>query len=186
MACAVEDFECDGRARVRPQIVGDDRAVGRVLARGFFGRERRVCVDVALDTVGRLRLKEKRVRRGDAFVNLPERRDVVENPEGASVRADDDVVFVYDEVADGTRSHVQTKRLPVVTIVERDEDCALRACEEKTFALRVFTHDVDWIVGQTFDNLSPSSSAVVRAKDVRAHIVEAYAVDGSVGRLIVE
>src|SRR5205085_12402764 len=114
--CAVEDFEHDGRARVRLQIVVDDRAVGRVLAHGFFGRERRVRVDVTLNAVGRLRLKEKRVRRRDAFVNLPERRDVVENPEGATVRADDDVVPVYDDVADGRRSHVETKGQPVVAV----------------------------------------------------------------------
>src|SRR2546430_9570339 len=78
---AVEYLKHDGRARVRLQIVIDDCSVGRVLARGLFGRERRVGVDVAPHARSRLRLKQKPGRSGHYVTNLPARRDVVENPE---------------------------------------------------------------------------------------------------------
>src|ERR1044072_1430211 len=81
VARAVEDFE-DDRVRLRRlQIEVDDGAVGRVLPRGLLGRKRRVRVDVALDAISGLRREEEGVRGSDARVNLPERRDVVENPE---------------------------------------------------------------------------------------------------------
>jgi hypothetical protein len=58
--------------------------------------------------------------------DLAERGDVVENPEAAAVRSDDQVVQmtirVDVEVADGGARQVLAQRLPVIAIVEADID----------------------------------------------------------------
>ena len=73
-------------------------------------------------------------------VDLAQRRDVVEDPEAAAVRADDQVVVLDDEVADRRRRHVQPQRLPVVAVVERDVDLRLGAGEQQALALRILAH----------------------------------------------
>ena len=69
-----------------------------------------------------------RYAAGAAFASacrLPERRDVVEDPEAAAVRAGDQIgaeagaVVLHLDVAHRDRRHVEPQRLPVVAVVER-------------------------------------------------------------------
>ncbi len=53
------------------------------------------------------------------------------------MRRDDQVVVVELEVAHRRRRQVELECLPVVAIVERDEDSALRARDEQTLPHRV-------------------------------------------------
>ena len=75
-------------------------------------------------------LNSTTARSEDVGCDLPQRRDVVEDPEAAAVRADDDVVVVDHEIADRRGRHVQPQRLPVIAVVERDIDLRL-ACRRR-------------------------------------------------------
>jgi hypothetical protein len=103
------------------------------------------------------------------------------------VRAGDQIVALHDHVADRGRRHVQPQRLPVLPIVERDEDFALGAGEEQSLALRILTHGVDRRAGgDAVGDRRPGLAAVMRAEDVRAHVVEPQRVDRGVRGLRVE
>src|SRR5205085_3458463 len=91
-----------------------------------------------------------------------------------------------DEIADRACGHIQTERLPVVAVVERDEDGALRAAKQQPSALVIFAHRVDRIIGQPSDDLRPRLAAVARAIDVRVHIIKAYAIDGDVSNVTIK
>jgi hypothetical protein len=99
---------------------------------------------------------------------------------------DDEVVAVDDEVTDRRRGHVEPQRLPVLAVVERHVDHALRRRVEKTLSERVFPDRVHGIVGQPVHDLLPGLSAVVRPIDMCLEIIETEAVDGRVGREVVE
>src|SRR6266511_3229730 len=100
------------------------------------------------------------------------RRDVIENPEAATVRADDNVVVFHDQVADRGRGHIQSQRLPMLAVVKRYVDGLFRARVEQTFAQRVFAHYVDYAaVGNAVGVVFPGLAAVARAIDVRSQIV---------------
>ena len=65
---------------------------------------------------------------------------------------------------------------------KRDVDLALGAGEQQALRLRILAHHVDRrAVGNAVDDLGPRLAAVVRAENVRAHVVEAQRVDGGVG-----
>ena len=169
------------------EAVINDRAIRRILPRRLLGRQRRIRIHVPADAVGGLRPEEMRRRRDYIRVELPQRRDVVENPERSAVRAHDDVVAVDDEVANRCRRHVQPQRLPICAVVERDMDGSLRPGEKQAFARWVFSDRVDGgVVGQAVDNLLPRLAGVVRAIDVRPLVVEAETIYGRVGRIGIE
>ena len=99
-------------------------------------------------------LKSIVVRR--LTVNLPQRRDVVEDPEPAPVRRRDEIVVLDDDVPHGRRRHVQPQRLPVSAVVERDIDRALGGGEQQALLLRILTNGVDGLaVGNPGDDLRP-------------------------------
>ena len=117
---------------------------------------------------------------------LAKRGDVVENPEAAAVRADHEVVVVNHQIANRSGGHVEPQRLPVVAIVEADEDGEFGAGEEQALAHGIFADGVDGRIGQAADDLLPGVAAIVRAIDVRLQVVEADAVDGGVDGVVVE
>ena len=106
-------------------------------------------IGVSVYLLQRKRYADRRLeqrRRRDAAVDardLPQRRDVVEDPERAAVRADRDVVVLDDEISNRRRRHVEPERRPVVAVVERDPDLRLGPGEQQPFPLRIFAHDVD-------------------------------------------
>src|SRR3954466_14891518 len=97
---AVEVLERDGPGDGGREVVVEDRAVGRVRHRRLVGGGRRVGVRVPPDA-RRDPGPGEDGRRGGRGVDLPERRDVVEDPEAASVRGGDEVVVFDRQIAYG-------------------------------------------------------------------------------------
>ena len=102
------------------------------------------------------------------------------------MRADHEVVFVHHEIADRRRGHVEPQGLPVVAIVEADEDGELGGGVEQALAHGIFADGVDGPIGQAADGLLPGLAAIVRAVDVRLEVVEAKAVDGGIDGVVIE
>jgi len=116
-------------------------------------------------------------------VQLAQRRDVVEDPERAAVRRNNQVVAVNREIAHRGVRQIQLQRLPGISIVEGNIDRCLGAGKKEPLAGGIFTHGVDGSIrGQPGDNLLPVGAEVARAVDVRIQVVEAKSIDGSVGR----
>src|SRR5437763_2875088 len=111
------------------------------------------------------RLQQSRLRPGR--IELPQWRDVVEDPKPAAMRCHAEVIVFDDEVANGGRWHVQTEGLPVLAIIERNVDGALRAGEKQTSTLRVFPHYVHRLtIGNPAYDLLPALTAVACAVNV--------------------
>src|SRR5512138_1862570 len=123
--------------RAWSEIIVDDHTVRRIPADRFLGRERRIRILVAPESISRARLKKdcsnSCARRCHAWLNsiwrrkLPDRSHIVENPETTTVRSNNNVVVVNDEITNGSRRHVEPQRLPVVAVIEGDVYCALSA-----------------------------------------------------------
>ena len=56
---------------------------------------------------------------------------------------DDEVAVADGDVAHGAVRQVQLERLPVLAVVEGDEDAGLGARVEQSAALGILAHDVD-------------------------------------------
>ena len=117
---------------------------------------------------------------------VAQRADIVENPETAAVRAHYQVVVVHHQIADRSGRHVQAQRLPIVAIVEADEDGQFGGGEQQALAHRVFADRIDRAVGQAAHRLCPRGAAIVGAIDVRLQVVQAKAIDSGVRRVVVE
>ena len=143
-----------------------------------FQRTRQAC----------LRREQVRRRRLASGLQLPQRRDVVEDPERPAVRADHEVVVLDDEVADRGRRHVQPQRLPALAVVEaRRRRPRSVPAKSRPAPHRVLAHGVDEPPsGRPRDDLRPGLAAVARAVDVRPQVVEAEGVDRRVGGAGVE
>ncbi len=101
--------------------------------------------------------------------------------------ADDDVVVVDDEIADGSGWQIHFERLPMVAVIPRDVDGALGSGEEQALAPGIFTDRVHrFIFGQAGGDLLPGLARVVCAVDVRVQVVEAKSVDGGVDGIFIE
>src|SRR5207302_10538804 len=113
--------------------------------------------------------------------HLAQRCDVVENPEGASVRRDHQVVTVDREIANRTDRQIELQRLPVLTVVERDISSEFGSGEEQPPALRIFPNRAQegWSGNAVRDRL-PGSAIVSRSIKIRRAIVEAAAIYGCI------
>ncbi len=111
------------------EIVIEDRAIGRILTAWLLLGQRRVGIEIPMHAMGRLRLIEDDVGRRHFRIDLAKRGDVIEDPERTAMGADDDVVIVNDEIADRGGRHVEPQGVPVVAVIEGDEDGPFRAGE---------------------------------------------------------
>ncbi len=182
LAGVVGDVDNDRTGSRRVQIEIDHGAVRRILACRFLRRQRGVSVVVAADAVSYLGGEEKGIGLRDLRDQVPERRDIVENPEGPAVCGHDEVVVMDNQIANGSGRKVEAQRLPVIAVVERDIHRVLGAGEKKAFAFRIFANRVyRCIVGKSVDNFLPALAAVMRAVDIRAEIIQAEPVYRSIG-----
>src|SRR5208282_1453037 len=114
-------------------------------------------------------------------VELPQRLDVVKNPEGAPVRGDDQVVVVHCEVVDGSLREIHLQRLPVRAVVVRDEDAGFGSRVKKAAVLWVLADHVNVRgVGNSIRQLRPLLAVTGGPVDVRTEIVQAMAVDSDI------
>ena len=81
------------------QIVVEDCAVGRVFGGRLLWRQRSAGESIVVNAYGCLRLVEDRRGAGCICDCLAQRRDVIENPEGAAMRGNDQIVAMHDQVA---------------------------------------------------------------------------------------
>ena len=134
------------------------------------------------------RSEEVRSRLEDGRLQLPQRRDVVEDPEPPPVRSRHEVVVLHHEVAHRRRRHVHPQGLPAVSPVERDPDLPFRSRVQQVPPLRVLAHGVHdpLVLRDPGRHVRPGLPAVARAVDVRPRVVEAEGVDRRPGRVAVE
>src|ERR1700752_353623 len=103
------------------------------------------------------------------------------------MRPYDHVVVLHDKIADRRRGHVQTQRLPVLAVVDREVYGLLGTAIEQSFSPRVLANCVDnAAVRYTANDLFPRLAAVMRSEDVWSQIVEAEGVDRRIGSVCVE
>ncbi len=183
----VEDLERERRRRRGLQDVVDVRAAGRVRRHRLVLRQGRAGEAGLAEVDGGGGLEEVGVGGTVDVRRVAQRRDVVEDPEAAAVRGDDEVVAVHLDVAHGRHRQVELQRLPLRAVVVRDVHPLLGGGVKHAAARVVFADGVDEDVGgDAFDDERPRLAAVVRAVDVRLRVVEAVAVDGGIRRLRVE
>jgi len=77
------------------------------------------------------------------FVQLPKRSDVIQDPERAAVRGDNQVVAVNGQIAHRGVRQIQLQQLPGVAIVKGNIDRSLGTREEQALACGIFAHSID-------------------------------------------
>ena len=93
------------------------------------------------------RREEPGIRGGHGRGQFTQGRDVVEDPEGAAVGRDDDVAVADGDVAHGAVGQVPLEGLPVVAVVEGDEDSGLSTGKQEAALLGVLADDVHVATG---------------------------------------
>ena len=172
VALPVEKLERD-RCRIRHlrDVEVDDRTIGRVLAHVTATAK----PTAPSNAVRGARVEQVQLRLGDIRVHLLERRQIVQNPEGATLgRGHEIVVLRLDlEVGNRCQRHVELQRLPVITIVPRDVESGFRPRVQQPAADVVLPHDPDVRLRRdALDNVLPTLAVVVGLVDVRAKVVE--------------
>ena len=76
-----------------------------------------------------------------------------------------------DEVSDGGGGHIEAEGLPIVAIVEADEDGEFGGSVEQAFADGIFADGVDGPIGEAADGFPPGGPAFVGAIDVGLEVV---------------
>ncbi len=71
----------------------------------------------------------------NGIVVLPQRADVVENPESAAVRRNDQIIVLDDQVVHRRHGQIQLQRLPFPAVVKRYINALLRSGKEQARAL---------------------------------------------------
>ena len=162
--------------------------VGGIFSGGQFGRPRGGIVGVEADADAGRGLEEVGVLRGCGVGGLPQRSNVVEDPEASAVGARDEIgthagVVILDlDIADGDGGHVEAEGVPVVAIVDGDPDLAVGGGIEQALLARVFADGVGDRAGRdAVVDFGPGLAAIVGAPEVRIHVVEAQGVSGGVG-----
>ncbi len=97
--------------------------------------------------------------------------------------SDDEIVSVNGEIAHRGMWQIELQRLPVVTVIKGNEYRALRTCKEQPLAFGIFAHRVARSTGRNAVRyFAPRLAEVASPIDVRAQIVQAKAVNGSICR----
>ena len=182
MAARIEHIDRNvGRWFGRERIV-DDGSLRRIRCLRHLLRERCVVVHVAPHAHRIARLEET---SSQPIAELPQHRAVVEYPDPATIRADDQVIVMDGEVADDRGGQVAHQRLPVIAVVERDVHAGLGTCEQEPASFGVRAHDVhERAAGhggrQSRDDLCPRFPIVTRAVDVRVEVAAIVRVERDV------
>ena len=168
----VVDFEGERIAGNGFQIVINDRAIGRIFRGGFFGGQRSFLVVVVTSADDGCGLQQIRIGIRDFRASLTQRREVIENPEGAAVGGGDEVVAMHGEIANIGGREIQLQGLPVVAIVEGNVECVFGSGVEQAFAHGIFAdHAGDPIGLQASGDFLPGLSGIARAENVRLQIL---------------
>ena len=107
MILRIKDFKLDRRFCCACQVVIDDGAIGRIFPCRNFRRQGRVRISIPAEPNCFLRCEEMHTFLGNVSVHLPNRRDVIKNPERPSVRGDDQIVAMNREIAHGSVREIE-------------------------------------------------------------------------------
>ena len=178
LSAGVEDLEDHGRGRGRLQTVVEDRAARRIRRPRLVLRVGGSLERGRIQADRRPRLEQPDRRRGHPCVQLPQGSQVVEHPERSAVRRGDEIAVAHREVAHRAIRHVRLKGLPVVPLIEGDEDSRFGSGVEQPATLRILADDVDVAsVRDAPGDGRPRLPAISRPKNVRAKIIEPVPVD---------
>ena len=152
-----------------------------------LGREGRVRIHVSADTNRLVGLEEVHLLGGDLRSDLSQDCIVVQHPDPAAIRADDQIIIMNHHVAVGRHREILHQRLPVVAVVEGDKDARLRAGEQQPWLFRIGSHEsrkaARGLIGRkTIDDLHPRLPVVSRAVDVRRVVAAGVIVDRDICR----
>src|SRR5260370_2183626 len=126
-------------------------------------------------------MEEPGARGSDLRVDLAQRRNVIQNPKGAAVRGDHQIVVMHDEVADRSSGHIEPQRLPGIAIIERDVHAHFRAGIEQAFAYRIFADAIEEAAfGNAGGGALPGFAEVTRTVEIWFQVFEAVTVDRGV------
>src|SRR5690349_8592873 len=112
---------------------------------------------------------------------MTEWRDVGQNPEGAAVGRDNEIVVLDHQIVNRRARKIELQTLPVLAVVERDEDASFGSREEKPALGGVFPHGMDDSArGQGPVKARPGLATVRRLENIGSDVVELVPVDGDV------
>src|SRR5262249_45361050 len=114
-------------------------------------------------------------------IDLAQRGNVVQHPEGTPMRRRDQVIAMNLKIVDRDRGKVQLQRLPVAAVVERKINAGLGAGKDQSFAFGIFAHRADV---RTFRNAvgdwDPGLAEVTGAINVWTEIVQLVAINSHI------
>ncbi len=186
----VEDVERHrvGRRLGQPEVDLCSRrrilGIGRVGTRRLHASKRS---GVAMQD-RRSRREELRVRARHLVRQLVQRREVVEDPEGASLRRDEQVAVLHPHVGDRDDREVELERRPVRAVIERDVHPELGPGVQQPLAVGVLAHHarrcaVGNAVGSGREQ-RPRRTIVIGLVDKRPEVAKEVARDRVVRRAL--
>src|SRR5258708_34068096 len=126
-------------------------------------------------------MEEPYLGGSDLRVDLAQRRNVIQNPKGAGVRGDPQIVVMHGEVADRSSGHIELQRLPGIAIIEGDVGAQFRAGVEQALAYRIFADAIEEAAfGNAGGGALPGFAEIARTVEIRLQVFEAMAVNRGV------
>ena len=117
-----------------------------------------------------------------------QRSEVVENPNGPSLRRNHQILAMNLDISNRHVWQVQLKRLPALPVIERDKHPEFSAGVEQSFTIRILAHDTRGpIRGNAVLAVSqpgPGVAVIVSEIDVRLIVAEQPAIDGVISRAL--
>src|SRR5208282_409955 len=108
-------------------------------------------------------------------------RDVIENPEGAAMRSNNQIVAVNGEIADGSDRQIELQGLPVVTAVEGYVNSEFGSGEQQIPFLSVFANAAqERVRDNAIGNELPARPIVARAIEIRCAVIQPASVHGCI------
>ena len=116
---------------------------------------------------------------------LSEQRIIIERPESASIRRDDNLVSLECDVSERSIREILHQRLPMVAVVERDVHSTLSSGEKQSCFFRVVADDsgeaaADLARRKTVDDLRPRVTVITRSIEIRRVITDWVKIHSSI------
>ena len=119
-----------------------------------------------------------------------QRNDVIKHVEATPVGCDHEIVAVDGDVAHRARRESAAQRLPIIAIIERNEEVPLGPGEEQPPLHGIFADHVHRVgpalPGESVRDLGPGAASVPSPQDVRPLVFEPVPIDRRVGNIRVE
>ena len=164
--------------------------------RRILPTELEVVLDAALRDVQPFRrqpvLENMHFRIQYGSSQLPQRSDVVRDPNAPTVRAGDQVgvAWMDDQVVDGDGRELVHEPVPAVAAVDGDETAEFGSNEKQVLVLRILNDRMDRVAGvlagDVARDIRPGSPEIHRLEYIRGRVVHPVSIEGDVGRAFVK